>query len=313
MADFTAHYLFGGEMLSLCETSVRDVSQRDINAFNWGLQGPDPLLFHNFSVKNQEYNKYSSLMHTIRTDALLLKMADYIRDRGDPSLTAYFFGMLGHYCLDRRIHPYVYYTQLQLEKADIKWKRSAHILIECQLDKYFWGKLRNTDINNFRVRSVYKKDSRLFSSLGVMFDYLLRDIYGVSPDVKILEKCFDEVLEITPFFYSKTGFFYHGCKMFDSVLGLGGKAIGHVKRVSSEYDFSNDDHSPWFNIWHPEKTMTDSAMDIFTRARDESVSIASAFMKYFQGDPSHIDRLHLAIPFSNGCPQNDWYNMLTMY
>ena len=313
MADFTAHYLFGHALLERCDIRVKALMEADLNAFNWGLQGPDPLLFHNGSLHNEEYNKYSALMHTVHTDRLLAAMAEYIGEKNDTALTAYFMGMVCHYALDRRIHPYVYYTQFQLEKADPRWKRSAHTLIECQLDKYYWGKLRTDNINHFKVRTAYQKDRRLFALLAEMYDMLLRQIYRVTPDKKILEKCFYEVIRYTPYFYSSTGIFYHGCKTADALFGWGGKAVTHVKRFEAPFDFSNEDHAPWFNLWHPEKTFYTSAWEIFNDALDESETLTQAVTTYFSDGVPLSPSLHLEIPFTDGCVQNDWYKMLTMY
>lgn len=308
MADFTTHFLCGQQAQSIAPPVVREIIAAQENAYYWGLQGPDPLFFHHASIGNSAFNRLSNLMHLLHTEKLLYHMASYVRSVEDKTLReklqAYFYGFLCHYALDRRIHPYVYFHQNQLSQ-DPRFKFSAHIYIEAQLDRYFWRRLNGTNINIFRMKRYYKKDSQLFDGLGQLFADTFQTVYGETADPKELAQCFSETLRYNRLFYSPTGFSYALCKMGDKIGRFHGTLSDHVKRGASFYDFSGKSHTPWNNPWHPEVILHESAWDIFSTAVVESTSLATAFEKYISQDIPVPDHLDLSIPFGSGCPRSD--------
>lgn len=96
-----------------------------------GLQGPDLLFYHNPvfpSAKVREGNR----LHRLTGQAFFAQaIAAYKKAPSDGAL-AYLFGVLGHYCLDSRVHPLV--NQL------VETEKVNHIALETEFDRFLQQK-----------------------------------------------------------------------------------------------------------------------------------------------------------------------------
>ena len=206
--------------------------------------------------------------------------------------------------MDRRIHPYVYYHQSILEK-DPKFAVSAHIYIESQLDRYFWRRLRGSDINSFRPRHGYKKDPVFFRRAAAFLACLFCAVYDTNVSEQELAQCFGEMLRYSRLFYSPTGINLLLCKAGDKLGGFKGTLAYHVKQGQCPYDFSGETHEPWYDPWHPETVLQESAWDLFSSAVVEASSLIRAFEAFMAEGTPIPDALSLSTPFAEGCPQRD--------
>ena len=120
MPDFTTHVLFGELLLSRMPQEMREEALAAGAAYFWGAQGPDPLFYAGGLKGDNALRKLGGQMHRRHPQQLLEELVRSARDASPeekPLLKAYALGFLAHYCLDRQVHPYVYFLVERRKRA----------------------------------------------------------------------------------------------------------------------------------------------------------------------------------------------------
>ncbi len=124
MPSSYAHYRFGKVLLPGLPGEVRSCIQHFRRMYDVGLQGPDPFFYYNFfwdtpigSLGNQFHSQSGREFFATAAKAAKTEAAQ-----------AYLYGLLGHYCLDSRCHPYIQ----QIEDIG----EAAHVALESEFDRY---------------------------------------------------------------------------------------------------------------------------------------------------------------------------------
>lgn len=137
MPDVAVHAVFGQQVREALDPTVRDVLRDE--PFRFALYGPDNWFMYKPWQKRR--NARGRRMHTTKTGAFLMTLADHCRGQKNPeALFSYLAGFLCHYALDSTVHPYVY------RMTETKYRQSgAHRALEhsmdvCELIRLgFWG------------------------------------------------------------------------------------------------------------------------------------------------------------------------------
>ena len=119
-----AHYRFGRLLLPGLPAEVRQCVQRFRRLYDTGLQGPDFFFyfspgFHTatFALGDSIHNRSGKEFFSTACAAATSEAA-----------RAYLYGLLGHYCLDSVIHPYV-------DRLDAAGE-AAHVPLESEFDRF---------------------------------------------------------------------------------------------------------------------------------------------------------------------------------
>ncbi|TGY97208.1 hypothetical protein E5329_05925 [Petralouisia muris] len=136
MPGFTTHYLFGlNAYKKLNATHLKSIIQKEHHAYSLGLQGPD-LFFYFLPSYAVHKNNIGSIAHTEKTKEFLrhlLASRGMFSTRKEQDIAeAYAAGFLGHYILDTRCHPYVYWKTEFTEKTNQYHGR--HMGLETEID-----------------------------------------------------------------------------------------------------------------------------------------------------------------------------------
>lgn len=305
MPDFTAHYLFGNEVVKNLSSSDASAVNVQSNAFHWGLQGPDLLLFRKAVTGGSPLPRYSGTMHSEKSKETLLFLSDYIAgmkdERAASVMKAYFFGFLCHYCLDRVAHPFVFYKEKKLldEKSEFGGPTALHCLTEAQIDIALYRKLRGKSVLSFPVGKEYRLDPLLEAETGKMLVALLREVYGVETSEKEIAKSFHEALSLTRLFYDPTGILKGLAVVLERLAGKKGVLSSHFKRRKAPNDILNEKHRPWGNLWYPDVTKKESFIELFESAKRDAVTLITQFSKKISGATVLLPG-DLGVPFANG-------------
>ena len=92
-----------------------------------GLQGPDLLFYHNPVVSTAAVREGQRL-HSLSGQAFFAQAIAAYRSAPSDGALAYLFGVLGHYCLDSRVHPLV--NQL------VESEKINHVALETEFDRF---------------------------------------------------------------------------------------------------------------------------------------------------------------------------------
>lgn len=118
-----AHYRFGKLLLPGLPSDVRQCIQRFRRMYDTGLQGPDPFFYYNIFGKSavgdlgEQFHRQSGQEFFTRACA----QAD------NEAAQAYLYGLLAHYCLDSRCHPFV--------NRMVSIGEAEHVALESELER----------------------------------------------------------------------------------------------------------------------------------------------------------------------------------
>lgn len=96
-----------------------------------GLQGPDLLFYHN-PVFSTAKVREGHRLHAMTGQAFFKAAIDAYKKAPSDGALAYLFGVLGHYCLDSRVHPLV--NQL------VTSQQIDHVALETEFDRFLQQK-----------------------------------------------------------------------------------------------------------------------------------------------------------------------------
>ena len=113
MPGFTTHYLFGLDTYRHFDNHLlKQTIRSNQTAFSLGLQGPD-IFFYFLPSYTIHHNNIGAVAHTDKTGEFLkhlLNSRKLFRSGKERKIAeAYIAGFLGHYTLDTRCHPYIYW------------------------------------------------------------------------------------------------------------------------------------------------------------------------------------------------------------
>ena len=119
-----AHHRFGKQLLKTMPADARQCIQRFRRMFDAGLQGPDIFFYYNPYWKTP-VGQLGKTFHRM-TGAEFFAAA--CKGASSEAAMAYFYGLLGHYCLDSVCHPFVN----QLDAAG----EAKHVILEAEFDRF---------------------------------------------------------------------------------------------------------------------------------------------------------------------------------
>ena len=293
LPSFISHYLFGKDLEVLLQGRSAELIKQHPTAFYWGLQGPDLLFFHRaLSGKKSFLPQYGSWMHTQKTDLLFQTLAHEIslysgRLEFD-ALLAYYIGFIGHYCLDRSTHPYIYakQTQWQQKTPPKNWK-GLHHRIESDLDSALYRLKHHRPVNTFSVKFHYQSNARFENSLAVVYHRLLKSLFHVCVKPEDLKHCFSDAVSVFCLELDPTGFFCRSiARSLEIVSGKGEFLSAFIKRPMTSFTILNREHKGWSSPDKPELRRFESFLDLYYAALFDAKRMAlSAVEQISQGKP----------------------------
>ncbi len=197
MPAFVTHELFGTQVFGQLDEEIQEMLEMNPAPYFWGLQGPDLLFFRDAFFGRSVLQRYGGLMHCEKTDELFWAMSSYLNERKDTdeyeTLAAYILGFVGHYCLDREAHPYVYFKQVQKERVlAADQRRGIHNRIESDIDTAFYRMKRGRSVQEYRPAKRLWGSPWEYRVIARLYQFLLEEVYGLQTDPAEVEKCFDD-------------------------------------------------------------------------------------------------------------------------
>jgi len=195
MPAVVSHFYFGERMIERFEDESI-TKHRD--AFNLGLQGPDPLFFLHF---NKKYNKTGTLIHDTKIKELFVAMSDYIKRTGDEIAKAYFLGFLCHYALDKHSHPYVEYKLITHPMYVPMSKIPRHFLLESGMDYMVVKDKYGQDPAEFRKDVLVASDKKTWRAIAAMMTQTVLPVFGAEMSMSTSVKTYSRMFKVFKFLY----------------------------------------------------------------------------------------------------------------
>ncbi len=127
MPSSYAHYRFGVKVLEKMDPAVRRKVQKFRNVYDTGLHGPDLFFYYNPLFRTST-GALGKKFHAQTGDAFFSAAARRLKLNPSEVGRVYLYGVLGHYCLDRSLHPLV--------NATVQEGKIGHVELETEFDRF---------------------------------------------------------------------------------------------------------------------------------------------------------------------------------
>ena len=257
------HYIFALDVYSCLDGVDKDY-------FLLGTQGPDPFFYRGILKKGRPINykeiwEVGEKLHHQNIAPVYLKMLE--KANGDKKLSSFVYGLFLHYCLDKNVHPYVFYRSgfNQEGKLDSKYKYchgSFESLLDINLSKAT-GKYTNPgktiNLKNINLNGV----SNLFT--------LFKD---PNLDIKTYKESVLDFIHIEKVLFSRSGI----KRLLFRVVGKHSLAYAmsypHFYKRLDYVDVLNLKHNEWKDPCSGE-VHASSIFDLMEKAKKEYLDLFS--------------------------------------
>lgn len=271
MPGFATHYLFGVKTYhTLEDEELKNVLRNNKHVYSLGLQGPDFFFFYApLAVKISP--NIGSTIHKKDTNRFFGEMIKAVnRLHGDRDFeigAAYVMGFMGHYMLDKTIHPYVY-GRVGITKG--RRTLGVHYGLESDIDRellWKFKKMKPAEFSHSGAISTSSYERKIIANL------LSEAIYNTYE------------IEVTPeHIKAAINAFYMECALLSDSTCLKHKAINSfetrvfgyafmspllINEVVHSEDPCNEGHKIWHNPYAENHSDDSSVYDLFNRAKEE--------------------------------------------
>lgn len=277
MPSLITHDYFGREFLSRNqETSTWITDQKD--AYLLGNQGPDPFFYAVITPRFYHYTGIGSLLHAQKPTEFLVSLSRACKKLSGTNrmiAEAYLCGFLGHYLLDRTVHPLVYAQENAFCSAGIKGLTKAdhtevHATIEREIDEMVCFQKYGLTVKEFRpYQDILRASDTVLRLISRIYIEAIFQTYHRVIPYDLFEKSVQNFRLVQRLFYSP-----HGIKR--SVISFLEKrmrthsfyaSMSHLAIPRTTCDFANDDHQSWAHPFTNERH-NESFWDLFEQAQE---------------------------------------------
>ena len=300
MPALITHHLFGESVAPALKNHL--TTPEDILAFLLGNQGPDPFFFRFSSLMPKDIARSSRLgkaMHATQMSAFFDELRQAIArvpldDQG--TARAWALGMLGHYALDRRAHPYIYARQYEITRARVGLKGTGpqvHALIESELDSFMLWIERNATVEERPPVSILNHTDHIDRVAGSLLSQTAFTVWGTRVDARLYGRCVNDMRTL---YRVNEPLGSRGSLALGRLEGLvRGKhsllsSLSHPVVETDECVWANMGHTEWHNVLTGEASH-DSFLDLFTLAEQEYPDLVTLFLEGAPGSKitQHLD------------------------
>lgn len=183
MPGFTTHYLFGlNTYQSLKNDDMKKIIFDHHAAYSLGLQGPDIFFYYlvSYAVHGNNIGSVAHIRSTGKFLTHLIESRNLFPDKKEAAIAkAYIMGFVGHYLLDCRCHPYIYWRTHYRGRTPSYY--GGHMNLETDIDTEL------LELYKHRLPSAFRKESTIILTRLELrtISTLLYYVYTMTyPDIK---------------------------------------------------------------------------------------------------------------------------------
>ncbi len=108
MPAIYAHYCFGQQCLATLPVELKEICEKHIDIYNFGVHGPD-IFFYSYNFYDLSINKFGSKLHRVTGREFFTQCSDAFKQSTPyhDAMVAYMCGFLTHFTLDSHCHGYI--------------------------------------------------------------------------------------------------------------------------------------------------------------------------------------------------------------
>lgn len=303
MPAVITHHLFGEDALAKLPAGLVD-GQEEKLAFLLANQGPDPFFmrFLAWPPAAGACHRLGLAMHEGRVVEALFAAREAVSHLPQDDMgigRAFALGLVGHYLLDSRTHPFVYAQQNALIATDPSLagaEREVHSIIECEIDSWMLRSLRGQTVLEAPPMANLAHTDRVVRVGGALFSQLAMQVFDIRIGIGDYEGSVDDyeltlALTCPPISTTTLGIaFAERLLRGKSYL----RSLAHPVQEDDECPAANLACRPWLDATTGQES-TLSFGDLYYLALDEWPTFAET---YSRGDRGVFGRLTRGINYN---------------
>lgn len=275
MPGFIAHLSFGEQSLSFIEfAETRKIIEHHQTCFNLGLEGPDIFFYHIPAYLFYQHN-IGNVMHRENVMLFFDRLFDArngFEDNHDRNICdAYILGFIGHYSLDVACHPYIYFKSDHFNnlKRSGKYDFGKHVSLETDIDHVLLDHYMKLKPTSFDYAAAVRPSPHEQTVISNLLFTAIRKTYGDSSiRLGTIKSAMKSFINLNHAMKDPTGRKKRNLRHIEQVLF---KCAFISSMIPSDTkikytDPCNLEHHEWYNPWNPEKTRTESVLDLINQA-----------------------------------------------
>ncbi len=262
-------------------------------------QSMDALYFYKifWFGKGKRQRQFGYYFHQHHTQAFFLNLVNYIKYNQlykQADVMAFLYGMISHYVLDSKLHPFVIYQTgwYHKEKKETRKYRNLHDEAETYMDLFLISQREKKAPYLFRL-DQYCFDLTPFSpSLKEVINYTYQETFGI----KKMDKFYFQALKEMKFFLKWVRYDRFGMKqkIYSTFEFLTARKTFHFHVLSyhlprkCQEKYLNLNHETWYHPSRKQEKHKESFLDLYDQAKKEALQMIKEVNFYLQ-DKKKID------------------------
>lgn len=306
MPDIFTHILCGHDTIQSLNKDWKTTILEKEKIFNLGCQGPDMFFYNDFISykKTKRGPKFGRMMHGEKTGDFLVESINYIKERIKTKadfklLFTYISGLICHFGLDRKAHPYIYYHSGKHEKNKPETRKYSgyHKRFELIIDTILMKERRGIETYRHPIYEEIDVGISLPKSIVDYYVYTISRTYNSKEVINFIDDSYKDMKTVLKLAYDPSGIKKSLMKAIDRIVkdDIEYSTLIYPRRIDNRHDYMNTKHKFWNHPCAIDEDYFDSFYDIYDIAVKESLDMINATIDYLE-NRIHINRLRKAMP-----------------
>ncbi len=285
MPSLVAHHHFAAMVEQSAETDIAHASAVSPRAYRWGAQGPDILFYHNAPFGSRTALLGHRMHHEsiAETFSAMIKLAAHFKN---PSALSYILGFCTHYCLDRRIHPYVQDSIQTLLLPNFEYDTDGcHRLCEAYLDVAVIERYISSEQESFESFRLLNPQPKTAHLIGTLLSHVGEQVYAIPTSPARVEAAMRTMRTVHTLLHAGSETARTQIASLERLFGKPGLLTTMMRPAEPiAIDCANLSHRVWHKASMPEVERTDSFFDLFEGAIPAALALQrAAYNCYYKG------------------------------
>lgn len=288
MPNQITHYYLADEVRKELTGRAKEAIDKYPKVFNLGSLGPDFLfVLREAGIGNAP--QYANVMQYLHMYEVFDNAAEYIGKLEDKDCAlSYILGLICHYVMDMRSHPYVYFfvEEVMPKAFPQKYISALHAILESAIDETILIEYMKTDPRKFDISKYFRLSSVEKNCVADLYFNSINSVIGFN----VKRRHIKLAIKITNLYF----------KLTISRRGIKKRIVSYLedrkekkKQLSSsirppllmgEYDFMNRSKISWRKVRNKDEYTTESFDEIIQDVRILSQKYIKAYMdRLFSG------------------------------
>lgn len=305
MPGCITHYIFAKDCFdNLDNNDLKTILSKNFNIYLLGSCGPNFFEYSNNipNILSKNLSNISNLIHNKNINLFFEEMINYSvknpymkyifnQDNFTDICISYFCGFISHYILDKSIHPYIFYLQLNLKNQyKLKSNNSLHKSIETHIDSLLLYKLKDSTPNDFIKNINISLSNNEILILCDMYIFLLKSVFNKNVSYNDINK------SLSTFKQTQIRLIYSNSiysKLYLFIKNLLSKTGYIENKTYSKHtycvnDLLNEKKSTWIDPFSKE-IHNESLINIYNNSKLLYQEIVNIFYQYIHNNKKMMD------------------------